>query len=230
MRTLGTGRIKGDGAHPRPSGHVACRTYGHARLPAGGYGRRHVNGRHDRWTGSHGNIISVACFRPVCVRAGCAASSIDMAWPDKMKSKLGPLLVTLALVAGAGAGGAWIGARLLQPPTYTHDEFHDRLFSELQLSAEQQSLMDAVEARYAVESKMRRERLTAANRVLADILESENTYDAAVEAALENVHTTMFDLQKSTIRHLYEMRDILNAEQKAIFDGYVAETLREFSD
>ncbi len=146
-----------------------------------------------------------------------------------MKPKFGPLLVTLFLVAISGAGGAWVGVRLLQPPAYTHDEFHDRLFSELPLSAAQKHLMEALEARYAIENQTHRERLAAANLALADILESEDAYGAAAEGAVENVHAAMLELQKSTIRHLYEMRDIMNADQRAIFDRYVADTLREYA-
>lgn len=147
-----------------------------------------------------------------------------------MKSKYGPLLLTLILVAVSGAGGAWIGVRLLQPPINTHAEFHDHLFSELRLSADQKALMDALEARYATENRTHRERLAAANLALADAIEREDAYGAEVEHAVENIHAAMLDLQKSTIRHLYEMRDILNTNQKTIFDRYVAKTLRDYAN
>lgn len=147
-----------------------------------------------------------------------------------MKSKYGSLLLTLVLVAVSGAGGAWIGARLLQPQINTHTEFHDRLFSELRLSDDQQKLMDALEAQYATENRAHRERLAAANLALADAIEREDAYGVEVEHAVDNVHAAMLDLQKSTIRHLYEMRDILNTDQKAIFDRYVAKTLRDYAN
>lgn len=229
MRAFRAGRIKGFGPPQDAAGDVAERHYRHARLPTGRHGRRHVDGHHDGRIGSGYDFRGFSRHRPVDLFSGFAASCSDAIEQDQMKSKYGGLLVTLILVAIAGAGGAWVGAQLLQPPTYTHDEFHDRLFTELRLSAEQQALMDALEARYAGENKVHRKRLAEANLALADALGRENAYNDTVEQAIQNVHITMFELQKSTVRHLYEMRGILDEEQKVVFDRYVGDTLREYA-
>jgi hypothetical protein len=146
-----------------------------------------------------------------------------------MKYPIRSLLLTLALIAGSGAGGAWIGARLLQPAKQDHQDFHDRLFADLHLSDEQRVSMDALEERHAAEIALYQDRLAAANRILADIVTQEDSYNGAVDDAVVNVHSAMLDLQKMTIRHLFEMREILNPEQQVIFDRHVAATFQQFT-
>ena len=147
-----------------------------------------------------------------------------------MNFKFGPLLLTLALVAAAAAGGAWVGARLLQPQDFTHEDFHDRLFSELRLTDAQHELMEALEHRHAEENGVLESRLADANRDLAILMESEAAYSDDIDRAIEDFHMAMLEYQKTSVRHLYEMRDILDPEQQEIFDRHVAETLREYAN
>lgn len=146
-----------------------------------------------------------------------------------MKFPLRSIFLTLALVAASGAGGAWMGVRLLQPAEPDHQIFHDRLFAELQMSKEQQETMDALEEKHAAEIALYRDRVVAANRILAEIVEQEDSYNNAVDDAVVNVHSAMLDLQKTTIRHLYEMREILTPEQQLIFDRHVEETFKQIA-
>ena len=146
-----------------------------------------------------------------------------------MKFPLRSILLTLAVVAVSGAGGAWIGVTLLQPARQDHQTFHDRLFAELHLSKEQEAMMHALEERHAAEIALYQDRVAAANRILASIVEQEGSYDEPVDDAIVNVHSAMLDLQKATIRHLYEMREILTPEQQLIFDRHVEETFKQIA-
>lgn len=146
-----------------------------------------------------------------------------------MKSKFAPLLISVGLVAASGAGGAWLGSKFFQPSGYSHQDFHDRLFSELRLTPAQRAQMDALEGRHASEIKARRDALSRANRVLAERLSHETSYTDEVGAAVENVHAAMLELQKTSVRHLYEMRDILNDRQKEAFDRHVIETMEKYA-
>jgi nickel and cobalt resistance protein CnrR len=154
-----------------------------------------------------------------------------MVRPDnKMNFKFGPLLLTLALVASAAAGGAWVGARLLQPQAYTHEDFHDRLFAKLSLTDAQRELMETLEQRHADENEALESRLADANRKLADLLEREAAYSDNIDGAIEDFHRAMLAYQKTSVRHIYEMREILDPAQRDIFDSHVAETLREYAN
>ncbi|MCC6789805.1 MAG: heavy metal resistance protein, partial [Hyphomonadaceae bacterium] len=46
-----------------------------------------------------------------------------------------------------------------------------------------------------------------------------------VAAAVERFHDAMGRLQTETIAHMFAMREVLNDEQKAIFDDTVVEAL-----
>lgn len=150
-----------------------------------------------------------------------------------MKPKIAPLLTTIGLVAASSVAGVWLGSKLFSVSRsvqeLTHQEFHERLFSELRLSPEQRARMEALEARYAPENSALRQALGNANRVLADRLATEPEFTRDVEVAVTNVHAAMLELQKASVRHLYEMRNILDDRQKETFDRHVAETMQQYA-
>lgn len=146
-----------------------------------------------------------------------------------MKRAIGPFLITLVLVVISGFTGAWIGAKVWQPAVESHAGFHESLFQELELSKSQEELLEALEILHADENKDLQKSLSEANNALANILEIEGEYGAEIEQAIDNVHTAMFELQKTTIKHLYEMRDILEPHQKVVFDRHVSKTFREYT-
>lgn len=146
-----------------------------------------------------------------------------------MKARFASILITLTLVVLSGLAGTWIGAKLWTTTSTTHVEFHDKLFSELRLSDKQDELMEALELLHSSESDKLRIQLANANDALADMLETNGNYNDEVEAAMDNVHSTMFELQRITVRHLYEMREILDPGQKVVFDRYISDNLREIA-
>jgi Spy/CpxP family protein refolding chaperone len=147
-----------------------------------------------------------------------------------LDTKFGPFLLTLVFVAAAAAGGVWAGARFIQPHAYTHEDFHDRLFAKLKLSDAQRDSMEALERRHEEENQAIRSRLAEANRQLASLLESETAYNEDVDRAIEAYHLAMLEFQKASVRHLFEMREILEPTQRETFDHYVTETLREYAN
>ncbi|NOX83261.1 MAG: periplasmic heavy metal sensor [Alphaproteobacteria bacterium] len=137
------------------------------------------------------------------------------------------LALTLLLVVAAAIGGAWMGGRIFTQPPPSHADFHNQLYSVLNLSEEQRENLDALEQRNKKEEAFQREALRIANRNLANLLEHEDSYNDNVEAAIVDIHTAMNGLQVLTIKHLYDMREILDPEQRTEFDRLVADTLRE---
>jgi len=137
------------------------------------------------------------------------------------------LALTLLLVVAAAIGGAWIGGRIFSPSPPTHADFHEQLYSVLNLSAEQRASLEALEQDNTKEEAFQREALRIANRNLANLLEHEDAYNDNVEAAIVEVHTAMNSLQVLTIKHLYDMRELLTPSQRTEFDRLVAGTLRE---
>lgn len=56
-------------------------------------------------------------------------------------------------------------------------------------------------------------------------MENEHEYGPEVSAAIDEVHARMGDLQKATVRHVFDMREILEPEQQRQFDRKVSDAL-----
>ena len=146
-----------------------------------------------------------------------------------MKRKIGPLFITLALVVISGFIGACIGSALWQHTQASHAVFHDDLFKDIHLTENQSALLDAMEVLHADETKNLQAELALSNKALADLLETKDKYGDDIEQAIDNVHIALFELQKATVKHLYEMRGILEPHQKVIFDRHVSNTFRQYT-
>src|SRR3546814_17345582 len=78
---------------------------------------------------------------------------------------------------------------------------------------------------FAVERARLEGSARAANARLAQAMENEHEYGPEVSAAIDEVHARMGDLQKATVRHVFDMREILDAEQQRQFDRKVSDAL-----
>ena len=67
----------------------------------------------------------------------------------------------------------------------------------------------------------------AANAQLAQAMEAEHEYGPRVGAAIDEVHARMGDLQKATVRHVFDMREILDPDQQRRFDQQVSKALTD---
>lgn len=135
-------------------------------------------------------------------------------------------LLLLALVAFAAAiCGVFIGRIIADRPRASETELHALLHNKLELTAQQQVKIDAIEARFAVRRKALDLEMRAANARLAEAIESEHGYGPKVTAAIDHSHVAMGELQKETLEHLFAMRAVLNPEQAKMFDSTVVKAL-----
>ncbi|WP_374406187.1 periplasmic heavy metal sensor [Pelagerythrobacter sp.] len=128
------------------------------------------------------------------------------------------VLAALAGALGAVAANRWHDQR---QPGGLHEFVHERLDPD----AAQLRRLDALEARFAIENAQHELALRQANARLAAAMDSEHEYGPRVTAAIDGVHDAMGDLQKSTVRHVFAMRQILDEEQRREFDQQVARSL-----
>ena len=56
-------------------------------------------------------------------------------------------------------------------------------------------------------------------------MDKEHEYGPEVSAAIDQVHASMGELQKATIRHVFAMRSILDPQQQREFDQQVSRSL-----
>jgi Spy/CpxP family protein refolding chaperone len=102
---------------------------------------------------------------------------------------------------------------------------HQFVHEELVLTEDQNSRLETLEARFAVERAALESSLRAANARLAQAMDAEHEYGPEVSAAIDDVHGQMGELQKATVQHVFDMREILEPEQQRLFDRKVSEAL-----
>ena len=137
--------------------------------------------------------------------------------------KTAHLVLAILLAAVAGCLGAVAADRWLDRE---HDgSLHQFVHEELVLSKEQNARLEALEARFAVERSALEASLRASNARLAQAMEEEHAFGPEVSAAIDDVHARMGDLQKATVQHVFDMREILNPQQQRLFDRQVSEAL-----
>ena len=104
------------------------------------------------------------------------------------------ILFAILLAAFAGCLGAFASDywRDEEPSGGLHQFVHD----ELELSPEQNSQLEALESRYAVEKSELEASLRAANARLARAMEAEHEYGPEVSAAIDDVHEKMGNFRK----------------------------------
>ena len=138
----------------------------------------------------------------------------------KLHIALAVLLAALAGSLGALGADRWANH---DADTGLHAFVHD----ELTLTNEQKQRLEALEARFAVERARLDASARAANAQLAQAMEAEHEYGPRVGAAIDKVHARMGDLQKATVRHVFDMREILDPDQQRRFDQQVSKALTD---
>lgn len=131
---------------------------------------------------------------------------------------LAVLLAALAGCLGAIAADRWL---IHQSNGSLHQFVHD----ELVLTEDQNTRLDAIESRFSVERAALESSLRAANARLAQAMDEEQEYGPEVSLAIDDVHMRMGELQKATVQHVLDMREILEPEQQRLFDRKVSEAL-----
>lgn len=133
------------------------------------------------------------------------------------------LVLAVLLAAFAGCLGAIAADRWLN-----HERagsLHQFVHEELVLTDEQNTRLETLEARHAVERSALEASLRASNARLAQAMEQEHEYGPEVSAAIDDVHVRMGELQKAAVQHVFDMRDILDPEQQRAFDRQVSRAL-----
>ncbi len=135
-------------------------------------------------------------------------------------------VLLIALVAFVSAlAGVFIGRFVADQPNAKETELHALLHDQLELTAQQQAKVDAIEAKFAVRRKALELEMRASNVRLAEAIAEEHGYGPKVTAAIDHSHVVMGELQKETLEHLFAMRGVLNPEQARMFDNTVVKAL-----
>lgn len=135
--------------------------------------------------------------------------------------------LTVLLAGLAGLLGGWLGARYLEPGMQPEPALHAAVHHDLDLSSDQEARLEVIEARFATRRTALEAELRDANAELATAIATSRRYSPEVQAAVDHFHSTMGELQKETMLHVFEMRGVLTPTQAETFDRKVGEALTQ---
>jgi nickel and cobalt resistance protein CnrR len=137
---------------------------------------------------------------------------------------------TLAIAAlvgfASGAAGVAIGLKLADGAgeRFSLDAAVHR---ELDLTEAQDRALQEIEARHAARRAAIDQEMRAAAREIATIIYEDHGPSERLDRAIERFHGAMGQAQQEAVRHVFEMREVLDERQQARFDDIVrAELLR----
>lgn len=142
-----------------------------------------------------------------------------------MKLSWQGLVVTALVAFVAGVGGVWVGMAGVHALHRGQPGLHDVVHEQLDLTQDQTTRIEAIEAEFATRRRALEIEMQAANTELATAIREEHGYGPRVTAAVERFHHAMGELQSETIRHVFAMREVLTAEQQILFDTNVVDAL-----
>ena len=134
------------------------------------------------------------------------------------------IVVTLLTAIAAGAGG-WAGVHYGLRDMRSNLSLDELLHHELNLTAEQDRRIEAIESNFASTRKALEDEMRAANRDLASAIMAEPNYGARAQGAIGRFHAAEMKLQEETVKHVLEMRTVLTPEQITRFDAAINKAL-----
>ncbi len=125
-----------------------------------------------------------------------------------------PLIGLLLAVAAVACIACIFTMRFTQERSrISHADAHLWIHTQLGLTAEQEKQLGPIEQRYDEQKKHLGELIRLANMELAQALLSDKGDSPRVKAALAKIHESQGHLQDATLRHVFEMKPALKAEQ-----------------
>ncbi len=129
------------------------------------------------------------------------------------------------LTAFAGAVGGWVGIQYGLREAGSSPGLDEILHNELNLTAEQDQRIEALESEFAIRRKVLEDEMRAANRDLAAAIQTEHVYGPQAQSAIERFHAAESALQEETVKHVLSMRTVLTPEQITRFDEAISAAL-----
>ena len=102
---------------------------------------------------------------------------------------------------------------------------HHYLHSQLGITKEQDVKLQEIEATYQQRKTRLEETIRLANMELADAIGENPSFSPEVQQAVDKIHNAMGELQKSSLKHLFQMQPILTQEQNEKLKKLITQAL-----
>jgi hypothetical protein len=133
-------------------------------------------------------------------------------------------IVTVVLAGLAAFLGAHLGTRqTYRPPAPLSERVFEVLNETAHLTDEQKASIRGIGERYTPRREQLRMQSRALNVRLAGLMAQEQGLGPQTTASLQQLQVVMGERLTLSMRYMVEVREVLNAEQRAYFDRKVAE-------
>ena len=139
-------------------------------------------------------------------------------------------IALIVLVALAAIGGVYVGQhcfdslRTHYDPTNSKAMDHN-LHQQLGITSEQDAKLAKFEEDYQRQLTYLEGKLKLTNMELANAVKEEKRFGPRMEKAIMENHTILGEVQKLTMKHLFEMQTILTSEQNEKMNSVIADAL-----
>ena len=124
--------------------------------------------------------------------------------------KLLQFLGLLAIVAVVASASCLLTRTLFHPAGM---DSHEWLHAQLGITADQERVLEPIEAKYARRKVELAAAIREANAELATVILEDKQSSPRVNAAIEKIHAAQGELQMVTLDHLFAMKPALTGEQ-----------------
>lgn len=131
-----------------------------------------------------------------------------------MRPRLLPLLFALAAIALISAASSFLTLRVVsRDSARPAEDYHEWIHHKLHMTPEQERRSLNSERHYEEMKRHLDEVIRLANRELAEGILKDKSYSPRVEKSVGEIHSAMGQLQKATLEHIFELREVLDAAQ-----------------
>ena len=139
--------------------------------------------------------------------------------------KLSASLLFLLLIFVVAAVASWLTSACCCRIKPSHQDAHNWIHTQLGLTPQQDAGLDVIEKRFHEKRRTFVREMALANQELAEAIRSEGKDSVRVNAAIGKIHSNMGELQMLTIRHVFEMKEVLSPDQYKKLLNFTADAL-----
>ncbi len=127
-------------------------------------------------------------------------------------------IIVIILCFSAGVLGVWIGKSIFVENADHVGDLHSNIHHSLNLSQVQEQEFHILEQKFNQQKRVLGEKLKAANGSLSLVIAKDHQLSVDVRSAGDEYLKILGELQQETLRHIFQMRCVLDVEQARQFD------------
>lgn len=129
------------------------------------------------------------------------------------------------IVAVLAFGACWMVGNSFMGHRQTTYDPHQWLHEQLNITSEQDTKLEPIEAKFAKRKRALEAEIHKANRELATAINEDGNYSVRVKQSVDKIQAAMGELQKVTLEHLFEMHSVLTPEQRTKLNSLTTDAL-----